>query len=185
MYPKQQKCPEDGATLHVQNGPNCAIYPIFNLNPFFRDRTFRSSKRWKNNGDVCSTIVFLVFFFSLLNRWRNPLGQCHPLVSGEKKEKSKGKRERERRKGMKKNKTGKGERGNGERRKGKGQGKGEGKRRKEKGQWKEEGKETWKRDRDRQQDVDCAIYRLPLRSMCTGKGIGGGKGERRQEKGEN
>ena len=62
MYPKQQKCPEDGATLHVQNGPNCAIYPIFNLNPFFRDRTFRSSKRWKNNGDVCSTIVFLVFF---------------------------------------------------------------------------------------------------------------------------
>ena len=45
MYPKQQKCPEDGATLHVQNGPNCAIYPIFNLNPFFRDRTFRSSKR--------------------------------------------------------------------------------------------------------------------------------------------
>ena len=45
MYPKQQKCPEDGATLHVQNGPNCAIYPIFNLNPLFRGRTFRSSKR--------------------------------------------------------------------------------------------------------------------------------------------
>ena len=28
--------------------------------------------------------------------------------------------------------------------------------------------------------VDCAIYRLPLRSMCKGKG--GGKGERKQEK---
>ena len=30
--------------------------------------------------------------------------------------------------------------------------------------------------------VDCAIYRLPLRSMCKGKGKGGGKGERKQEK---
>ena len=33
--------------------------------------------------------------------------------------------------------------------------------------------------------VDCAIYRLPLRSICKGKGQGGGKGERRKEKGEN
>ena len=30
--------------------------------------------------------------------------------------------------------------------------------------------------------VDCAIYRLPLRSICKGKGQGGGKGERRKEK---
>ena len=30
--------------------------------------------------------------------------------------------------------------------------------------------------------VDCAIYRLPLRSICKGKGQGGGKGGR--EKGE-
>ena len=43
--PEPANVPEYGATLHVQNGPNCAIYPIFNLNPFFRDRTFRSSKR--------------------------------------------------------------------------------------------------------------------------------------------
>ena len=28
--------------------------------------------------------------------------------------------------------------------------------------------------------VDCAIYRLPLRSICKGKGKGGGKGERRR-----
>ena len=32
--------------------------------------------------------------------------------------------------------------------------------------------------------VDCAIYRLPLRSICKGKGQGGGKGERRKEKEE-
>ena len=32
--------------------------------------------------------------------------------------------------------------------------------------------------------VDCAIYRLPLRSICKGKGNGGGKGERRKRKGE-
>ena len=32
--------------------------------------------------------------------------------------------------------------------------------------------------------VDCAIYRLPLRSICKGKGKGGGKGERRTRKGE-
>ena len=29
--------------------------------------------------------------------------------------------------------------------------------------------------------MDCAIYRLPLRSICKGKGKGGGKGERRKE----
>ena len=43
--PETANVPEDGATLHVQKGPNCAIYRIFNLNPFFRDWTFRSSKR--------------------------------------------------------------------------------------------------------------------------------------------
>ena len=43
--PETANVPEDGATLHVQKGPNCAIYSIFNLNPFFRDCTFRSSKR--------------------------------------------------------------------------------------------------------------------------------------------
>ena len=30
--------------------------------------------------------------------------------------------------------------------------------------------------------VDCAIYRLPLRSICKGKGKGEGKGERKKEK---
>jgi len=32
--------------------------------------------------------------------------------------------------------------------------------------------------------VDCAIYRLPLRSFSKGKGKGGGKGERRKKKGK-
>ena len=32
--------------------------------------------------------------------------------------------------------------------------------------------------------LDCAIYRLPLRSTCKGKGKGWGKGERRKDKGE-
>ena len=32
--------------------------------------------------------------------------------------------------------------------------------------------------------MDCAIYRLPLRSICKGKGKGGGKGERRKGKGK-
>jgi len=32
--------------------------------------------------------------------------------------------------------------------------------------------------------LDCAIYRLPRRSICKGKGKGGGKGERRKEKGK-
>ena len=81
--PETANVPEDGATLQVQNGPNCAIYPIFNLNSFFRDRTFRSSKRWKSKGDVCSTKVFRgkdFFTTKLLNRWRNHLGQCHPIA---------------------------------------------------------------------------------------------------------
>ena len=56
-------------------------YHIFNLNPFFRDRTFRSSKRWKSKWDVCSIKVGRIFFTTkLLNRWRNHLGQCHPVA---------------------------------------------------------------------------------------------------------
>ena len=50
--PETANVPEDGATLHAQNGPNCAIYPISNLNPFFRDWTCRSSKPSKTRG-VC------------------------------------------------------------------------------------------------------------------------------------
>ena len=32
--------------------------------------------------------------------------------------------------------------------------------------------------------MDCAIYRLPLRSISKGKGKQGGKGERRKRKGK-
>ena len=32
--------------------------------------------------------------------------------------------------------------------------------------------------------MDCAIYRLPLRSICKGKGKGGGKGEGERRKEE-
>ena len=82
----------------------------------------------------------------------------------------KGEREGEMKKGEKR--RGKG-REKGERRKEKMKGKGETERRREKGKgntiflW-----ETI--------TVGCAIYRLPLRSICKGKGKGGGKGEQKK-----
>ena len=159
--PETANVPEDGATLQVQNGPNCAIYPIFNLNSFFRDRTFRSSKGWKSKGDVCSTKVFRgkdFFTTKLLNRWRNHLGQCHPIAGERRKEKRrKGKGKGERGKGKEKGKGEGNEKAKGQSRKGKwgkgkGKGKGEGERRKGKGQWKEEGKEKGESERDREHD---------------------------------
>ena len=72
--PETANVPEDGATLHAQSGPNCAIYPISNLNPFFRDWTCRSSKPSKTRGVcVCSTKGLWERIFSLPKRWRNHL----------------------------------------------------------------------------------------------------------------
>ena len=40
FIPETANVPEDGATLHVQNAQNCAIYPVLNLISFFRERIF-------------------------------------------------------------------------------------------------------------------------------------------------
>ena len=168
--PETANVPEDGATLHVQHGPNCAIYPIFNLNPFFRDWTFRSSKRWKSKGCVCvcSTKVFRGKDFSLLNRWRNHLGQCHPIAGERRKGKGKGERGRRRGtgKGMRKRKE-KAERGNGDRRKGKGKGKekGKGERERDSERRRERRKEKGESERDREHDFSSWSYDCGLRHI--------------------
>ena len=51
---------------------------------------------------MCSTKVFRgkdFFTTKLLNRWRNHLGQCHPLAGERRKEKMKGERRKGKEKG--------------------------------------------------------------------------------------
>ena len=80
--------------------------------------------------------------------------------------------------------------GKGERGRDKGKEKGKGERERDSERRRERRKEKAKGTGNRiflceTMTVDCAIYRLPLRSICKGKGQGGEKGERRKEKGEN
>ena len=50
--PDTANVPEDGATLHVQNAQNCAIYTILDFKSFFRERIFWSSKLWWNRAQL-------------------------------------------------------------------------------------------------------------------------------------